>query len=405
MSSVNGGMFTPLSIFYSRRVGKVVRGEPIPILSGLKLTTRSTGWSFGALGAYTDRSVDSAGAVVEPQRGFTVLSGKARLPDATNLGLILSGTTAGAENTNFALGGDWSLNMRGQQAAVQAAYSDRNGTRGWALNSGYFGYVGRCIATTNIQIISDSFSVGDVGYAPWAGRKIIQAAVGPYFSSTHGALSRMSVAPGLVFDQEPGTKDMSWAGMLSLTPNFRNGWGASVNGSAGHSVEPDTAYFGRNLNASVWGSGLKYNLNFGGNADYSFNYNRGFLAANYSDWVGVTYYAAGKVALMLAANNWWECDPDGRVVGVTSVMRPKVDYRINSRVSFNVYSEMVFATPAARLRETQLATNRVGFLFSWNFRPKSWLYVAFNDYRVDSGEGLTLASRVGAVKLRYLIYF
>jgi hypothetical protein len=31
--------------------------------------------------------------------------------------------------------------------------------------------------------------------------------------------------------------------------------------------------------------------------------------------------------------------------------------------------------------------------------------VALNDFRMDSGEGLSLVSRVGAVKLRYLFYF
>jgi hypothetical protein len=74
-------------------------------------------------------------------------------------------------------------------------------------------------------------------------------------------------------------------------------------------------------------------------------------------------------------------------------------------MSFNVYDEVVLATPGTDFGRTGPATNRVGFLFSWNFLPKSWLYVAFNDYRVDSDEGLTLASRVGAVKLRYLFYF
>jgi hypothetical protein len=91
-------------------------------------------------------------------------------------------------------------------------------------------------------------------------------------------------------------------------------------------------------------------------------------------------------------------------VGVTSVARPRIDFRITSKLSFNVYSEMVLMTPETRWGETRLGSNRVGFLFSWNFLPKSWLYVAFNDYRIGGDDRLTLASRIGAVKLRYLFY-
>ena len=403
MSGANGA-FNPLNIFYSRRIGKAVAGEPVPIISGLKLTTRTGSSSFGALGAVTDQLADSTG-VYEPRRGFAVLSGKTRLLDASNLGLLFSGTMARADNYNYALGGDWSYRSGGSQAIVQAAFSDRNGTPGWALSSGCFSPIGRAVMTGTVEVISDSFSVEDIGYVPWAGRTRVEFGAGPYITPRQGALRRMTIVPGLVFDQEPGTDEPSYGTELSVESNFRNGWGGEVSGFAGHAAEADTAYFGRSASAVVWGSSLKDNVNFGGAYDYSYNYTRGFVAANYSDWVGYTYYLAGRVAVMLSANNWWECDPQGDVVAVTSVARPKVDFRINSRIAFNVYDEIVVQTPGTRVVETKPVTNRVGCLFSWNFLPKSWLFVAFNDYRVDSGEGLTLASRVGAVKLRYLFYF
>ena len=397
--------FEPLNIFYSRRIGKPVAGEPVPIISGLKLTTRSGNSSLGALAAVTDRMGDAAGNELEPRREFAVLSGKTRLDDNANLGLIFGSTVAGADNYNYALGGDWNFSTGGSQGAVQAALSDRNGRRGWALNSGYFGYIGKGVMSATFQSISDSFSVTDIGYVPWTGRTMFNVQAGPRFAPTKGALRRLTITPGLAFSLEPGTDEPSYGIMLGANPNFRNGWGGYGQVSAGHAVEVDTAYFGRSANFSVWGSGLKYNVNFGGMYDYSYNYSRGFLAANYSDWVGCTYYLAGKVALMLAGNNWWEANPDGRIIAVTSRLSPKIDYRINSRISFNVYDEVVLSTPELRFGETKPATNRVGFLFSWNFLPKSWLFVAFNELRLDQGEGLKLLSRVGAVKLRYLVYF
>jgi hypothetical protein len=70
-----------------------------------------------------------------------------------------------------------------------------------------------------------------------------------------------------------------------------------------------------------------------------------------------------------------------------------------------LYSEFVFLTEGGDLSTAEVYSNRIGFLFSWNFMPKSWFYVAFNDLRVDTGEGLELTERIAAVKVKYLLYF
>ncbi|MCK4596376.1 carbohydrate binding family 9 domain-containing protein [candidate division WOR-3 bacterium] len=38
--------YSPLNIFYSRKIGKSVDGEPVPILGGLKLTSRTKNWNL-----------------------------------------------------------------------------------------------------------------------------------------------------------------------------------------------------------------------------------------------------------------------------------------------------------------------------------------------------------------------
>jgi hypothetical protein len=77
-------------------------------------------------------------------------------------------------------------------------------------------------------------------------------------------------------------------------------------------------------------------------------------------------------------------------------------------MSFNVYNELVLETPEAVFDNTRISSNRVGCLFSWNFLPKSWVYVAVNDYREvnddDPEHRLQLKNLVGAVKVRYLLY-
>lgn len=405
MRGLGDSPFVPLNLFYSRRIGKAIGQEPVPILSGLKLTSRSKNWSFGALGAYTDQLTDTTDSILEPRRSFAVLSGKRQLSNITDLGLLFAGTMANSDDYNYTIGGDWGLCTGPHRSTIQAAFSDYCGTLGWALNSGYNGMIGNFATYGSVNVISDSFSVQDIGYVPWTGQKSFQIGSGPYFTWRGKPVRSLMVVPGLLLHQEPGSESYSYTGYLFNELHFRTGMGGNLEFDIGKTFEADTFYLGRYLNLSFWGSGLKYNFGLGGSYNYSFNYLRGFLANNFSDWFNYTYYYATRVALMINGNNYWECDPSGKFIWVTSILRPKIDFRISARLSFNVYDELVFVTPETKFGKTEFATNRIGFLFSWNFKPKSWLFIAFNNYSEDDGNKLSLINRVGAIKIRYLIYF
>jgi len=394
-----------LNTFYSRRIGKAVGQEPVPILGGLKLTSRQGFTNFGAIGAYTDALKDTGGNVIEPRRAFAVLSGHTRIAEMTRAGLLFSGTAADKDNYNLALGGDWNFSTGPHNAIIQAAVSDRNGKTGWGLNSTYYGLLNGSVVTQGVlEAISDSFDVTDIGFVPWAGRVQFHASAGPRFRG-RGELARLTVTPNVRFVREPGSDELSYGGGIAANANLRSNCFIYLGAETGQQAEADTQFPVNNLNLSVEKTHLKYNLSFGGYAARGYNYARGFVAYSASDWLFYTFYIAGHVAVVVGGSNNWELDPQNRVVGVTTVARPRVDVRLSSKISFNLYNEVVLQTPETRWDSTQFRSNRIGCLFSWNFLPKSWLYVALNDYRVDFGEGLTLASRVGAVKLRYLFYF
>ena len=393
--------FQPLRLFYSRSIGRAVLNEPVPILGGLKLTSRGSGWSMGALGAYTDDVTDTTG-VIEPRRGFGVLTGRRQF-GASNLGLLFSGTAANSNEHNAALGLDWGFSSGPHRAAVELAGSEDNKRLGWAFNSGYTGFVRNWYASGVLQVVDDSFSVADVGFVPWAGLRNLAVAAGPTFDF-RGPVRRLYVVPGFYTSREPGSDKYSWGGNVTVIPQFRSQTGLQLSAAAGHTFEADTDYIGRSAALSASTGDLSYGVNANVSYNYAYNYARGFIAPSVTTGVGATYYAFGRVALMLGLTNLCEFDTTGGVLGLSTALRPKIDYRINSRVSFNVYDEMVLSTPETKLGETDFLGNRVGFLFSWNFLPKSWLYVALNDFRFDSGSGLQLVDRVGAVKLRYLIY-
>jgi hypothetical protein len=215
---------------------------------------------------------------------------------------------------------------------------------------------------------------------------------------------RLWLVPRVWAQQVPGSDRMSYGASFWGQTTFRN-WGLDCDAGIGQRYEADTSFVGRDAGLSFWSNSLVDNLNIGANCNHGYNYNREWVADNYSLWATYTYYLWGRVAVMLIGNSWWEADPSCDIVGVTSRLGPRVDFRINSKISFNVYSEMVFETPETRFDSTELTSNRLGFLFSWNFRPKSWLYVAVNDLQYDYGDGLELADRVAAIKLRYLVCF
>ena len=75
-------------------------------------------------------------------------------------------------------------------------------------------------------------------------------------------------------------------------------------------------------------------------------------------------------------------------------------------MSLSIFNQMVFETLETDFGETEQLSNRLVTLFAWNFKPKSWIYVALNDYQVANADGkLQLEDRIGEVKAKYLIYF
>ena len=107
-----------------------------------------------------------------------------------------------------------------------------------------------------------------------------------------------------------------------------------------------------------------------------------------------------------SGNLWIEWDTLENTVAMTPLFRPNVNFRFNADMSLNIFDEFVMSTPKTEIGNTELYSNRLGLLFSWNFKPKSWLYIAVNDYQEQDALGsLKPQYRIAAVKVKYLIYF
>ncbi len=403
------GFFSPLEIFYSRKIGKSVNGEVVPILGGIKFTNKSEEWNLGGFGAYTNSLTyleDDTLEVTEPRRSFGVLRVKRSLFENSDIGMLFSGTMADRSDYNYAFGIDGVYRKGFNQLIIQGAASDKNKKRGLAFTSCYFGFLGKFLTVALAEVVQDSFDVSDIGYVPWAGRKKFLLIGGPFKVYPKGFFSNLFYGGGFAFLQEPG--DEKWSKLLDFmyNPNFRNDWGFNFELTFGSRYEADTNYFLRSANLSVWGNGRKYNTNFGGFYGYCYNYNREYLAYQLSSWLYFRYTLTPKLSVSLSSNMWFEWDTLNTLISITPSLTPRIGFRISADMNLEIFNEFVMETPSMNLSRTELLLNRFGLLFSWRFAPKSWLYIAINDHREQNDNGnLHPKSQIGAIKVKYLLYF
>ena len=405
MSHFSEDFFQPLNIFYSRTIGKSVDGDVIPIIGGLKLTTKSEDWNAGIFGAYTNEYSEND-SLIEPRRSFAVFRLKHRQSENSDIGVLFSGTMADKDDYNYAVGLDGVVRTGVSQFIVQGALSDRSRKKGWAVSSGYSGFLGNFLTSGAVEVVDDSFDVSGIGYVPWAGRKQFSVHSGPFKTYDKGALRNLYFAPGFIGIQEPGQENWSTLGYFIFNPTFRNNWGFNLEFNGGPAYEADTSYVHRGISVSGWGNLAGQSTNFGADYSYGYNYSRGFLAHQASTWFRVGYGLVPEVSVSLRSNIWAEWDTTDAIAALTTSATPRIDYRMNADISLGVFNEFAMGTPGTDFGSTKLLSNRAGLLFSWNFMPKSWLYVAFNDTReIDAAGDLRLVSSIGAIKAKYLMYF
>ena len=398
------GFFQALRIFYSRRIGKSINNEVVPIIGGLKLTSKSEKLNYGLFGAYTDK-IKHGDTLIEPARSFGVMRAKMGVLRNSDMGMLFSGSAVNSDTYNYALGIDGAYRSGANQFIMQSAFSDKDNKKGWAFNAGYKGFVKNFFTMGSARVISDSFDVRDIGYVPWVGMKKISLYSGPFWNYPKGALRNLWLGLGGALVQEPGETNWSRIGYACFNPNFRNNWGANLEVGVGPCYEVDTNYFFRNVSLSIWGSSARYNIWLGGNLNYAYNYFRKFFAYQGSAWHGFYWTILPRISMNFDYYFWVEFDTADTIIAIWPMATPRIDFTITPTMGFSLFNEFVFMTPGTDFGKTEFLTNRFGFVFSYNFKPKSWLYIALNDFRVNDGKSLKMENQVGAIKAKYLVYF
>ncbi len=95
---------------------------------------------------------------------------------------------------------------------------------------------------------------------------------------------------------------------------------------------------------------------------------------------------------------------------ITYNARPFFSLTPVNNLNFRVYVDNVFVRSTDRMERII-----VGFLFSWNFLPKSWIYFAINEFQDRSDQydaennllpnTMHTTDRAAIFKIKYLYYF
>lgn len=399
------GFFQDIDLFYSRKVGKSMNGDAIPIIGGVKATHKSQNWNIGLLGTYTDE-YGMNDTIAEPYRGFGVFRMKRSIMGTSDIGLLLSGTMENEDNYNYAVGIDGVYREGASQFIVQGAMSEKNEKQGFAFTSGFHTLLKDFRIFGSAMVVQDSFDVSDIGFMPWAGMKRYRLFAGPYKTFSRGFLRAISANTGIRVTQEPSDSNWSYNGLVEIIPEYRNRWGNYLSFSYGKQYEADTNYIFRSANLNTWGNLLGQHLDFGCWYGYTYNYMRGFPAYQGSNWFSLSYSIIPNLSTGVRTNLWIEWDTTNTIVSMMPSIRPNFFARFTADMSLSIFSEFVMTTSGSDLNATELYSVRPGLLFTWNFRPKSWLYIALNDYHAQDNTGaLQHQYLIGAVKAKYLLYF
>jgi hypothetical protein len=193
--------------------------------------------------------------------------------------------------------------------------------------------------------------------------------------------------------------------------SFRDNWGYEITLLGGKSKDQGIKYnyyevdYNSYYNISSKWSGDNY-----GGYSKTYNFNRGYVA--FYTWHGLDFQWNAGNALQLGTSYsmYVEGNPEGGIEDITYDARPYISLTPVNDLNLRIYVDNLYDSSSDHLEQII-----GGLLFSYNFRPKSWIYFAFNevDNRSDQYDSfgnllpqrMHVAARAGVFKIKYLYYF
>ncbi len=409
----NSGFYRPLELFYSRRIGKLLPGgNEVPLIFGTKAFGRINDWEYGGFVALTGKTdyVEDGKNLTEPQAYFGSARIKKQILDNSSIGVLMVGKQT-KDNTYGVLDIDGAFRGADWQLAYQFARSFNNSDGDYAASIGLNSISSTWGNLFRIRAIGNNFDVKQIGYVPWQGTLSSLALTGPMWYFDAGAIRNIFVYFGPLIEYEHADLYTDRGAVLGFNMQFRDGWGYEINGSYAKSKDENIVYNSSSINLSSWFDlSQKWNANLYGGYEHTYNFDREYLA--FYSWLGAEaeWKALDILEIGTSYNMFIEGNPNGNIEDITYNARPFFSLTPINNLNFRVYVDNVFVRSTDRM-ERIIA----GFLFSWNFLPKSWIYFAINDFQDRSDEydvnnnllpnRMHTTDRAGVFKIKYLYYF
>ncbi len=389
-----------MGVFYSRRIGrKLADGSEVPLHAGGRLTAKRQGLEIGVLTALTGSEEylgwwgpeQEASALFQVERVAWLPSTRAML------GLIHAGRYE-ADHHNHVVSADGTLKTATFQTSAQVAYSQFDDIADFAVRASAAKHGRSFAVSAGATVIGDDFDVSEIGFVPWSGYRAYSASAGPVFYPGSGPLSYGSVSVGAGAHREYGEDLFSHSYSLSVGVKFRNAWGAGGTIESGREYEFDTdfnpqsysVFLQTDVSRRAWAI-MSYQSSLG------YNYYRGYVGRDdYADYY-LSWRPSDNAGVYVSGSVWVERDGGGGIEDITCRVRPGVRYALGKNLNMSLYEETPFT------RKAGILSLRFGLSFSWNFRPKSWLYLAVNEYQRRNNHRYESAQRVVALKFRHLL--
>jgi hypothetical protein len=407
------GFYEPLELFYSRRIGrKLPDGSEVPLLLGTRAFGRLSEWEYGGFLAVTDEKDYVVGGErqTEAQALFSSVRLKRQILGNSSVGLLYVGKNT-SDTNNGVIDVDGAFRATDWQLAYQLARSYRGTEGDFAESSCLKIAKEEWLALVRSRYVGEDFDVTEVGYVPWKGTTEVTAIGGPRWYFQKGPIKQVLIYTGGVLNNEKVDAFTDRAGALGLNMQFRKGWGYEISGVVGRSKDMGREFDSFDASLSSWYNiSPKWDASLSAGYSRTYNFSRDYLAFYTWSESEIEWRAMDLLELGTSLSVFVEGNPDGEVEDVTLNSRPYVSVTPFNDLNVRVYLDNVYVRSTEKVQQVT-----GGLLFSYNFRPKSWIYLAVNEVRDRSDEydafGTPLPNRMHVtdracvLKLKYLFYF
>jgi hypothetical protein len=191
----NTGFYSPMELFYSRRIGKKLPdGTEVPLSFGTKAFGKLGDWEYGGFVARTEETnyMDDTTQSVEPRAYFASARLKKQIMGNSSIGVLYVGKyTEG--NTYGVLDIDGAFRESGWQLAYQFARSFKNNEGGYAASAGFTRFGNDWVTFARVRHVGKNFDIDQIGYVPWKGTTEFASLTGPIWFPETGFIRQILI--------------------------------------------------------------------------------------------------------------------------------------------------------------------------------------------------------------------